>query len=167
MTESGERPAGGGLAPAAGGALLHRTAANAVADAAAVADRGAPRWASWAMALGVPLDLVATMVLGAARRGRVPASTLAAFALVGVMLAGGFALALALPDDLGADEPLWLGLPRRAAVIVYGVGLLPVIVLPVVYALTFDAQTLRPEDQERVEAAGRARAEQLRRERAA
>ena len=46
-----------------------------------------------------------------------------------------------------------------------GVGLLPVIVLPVVYALTFDAQTLTPEDQERVEAAGRARAHQ--RERAA
>jgi hypothetical protein len=97
------------------------------------------------------------MTLGAARRGRLAAGTMAAFVLVGVLLAGGFSLALALPDDLGAAEPLWLGLPRRAAVIVYGVGLLPVVVLPVVYALTFDAQTLRPEDQERVEAAGRAR----------
>ncbi|GLC27722.1 hypothetical protein [Roseisolibacter agri] len=167
MTESGDRPAGGALTRVAVGALFLGTAAIAVAYASAFRDGGAPRWASWAMALGVPLDLVATMVLGAARRGRVPGSTLAAFALVGVMLAGGFALALALPDDLGAAEPLWLGLPRRAAVIVYGVGLLPVIVLPVVYALTFDAQTLRPEDQARVEAAGRARAAQLQRERAA
>jgi hypothetical protein len=109
------------------------------------------------LAIGVPLDLVATMVLGAAQRGRAPASMLIAFAVVGSMLAGGFALALALPADLGAAEPLWLGLPRRAAVIVYGVGLLPVIVLPVVYALTFDAETLRPDDLARVVAAGKAR----------
>jgi hypothetical protein len=109
------------------------------------------------MAVGVPLDLVATMVLGAAQRGRAPASMLIAFAVVGVLLAGGFALALALPADLGASEPLWLGLPRRAAVIVYGVGLLPVIVLPVVYAMTFDADTLRPEDLARVVAVGKAR----------
>jgi hypothetical protein len=53
-------------------------------------------------------------------------------------------------------------------VIVYGVGLLPVVVLPVVYALTFDADTLRPEDLARVVSAGRdARAEAVRRERAA
>ena len=166
MTEPAVRPASGALTRVAVGALALGTLAIAVAYASAFRDGGAPGWAAWAMALGVPLDLVATMILGASRRGRLPASTLAAFALVGVMLAGGFALALALPADLGAAEPLWLGLPRRAAVIVYGVGLLPVIVLPVVYALTFDAQTLTPEDQARVEAAGRARTQQQR-ERAA
>ena len=62
--------------------------------------------------------------------------------------------ALALPADLGAAEPLLLGLPRRAAIVVYGIGLLPVLVLPVAYALTFEAQTLRDEDLERVRAAG-------------
>jgi hypothetical protein len=70
-----------------------------------------------------------------------------------------FALALALPEGPGGGtvgEPLLLGLPRRAAVVVYGVGLLPVFVLPIVYALTFDAQTLRAEDLERVRALGRA-----------
>jgi hypothetical protein len=157
MMELDERPAGGALTRIAVSALTLATVTIAIAYASAFRADGAPRWASWAMALAVPLALVATMTLGAARRGRLPAGTLAAFALVGVLLAGGFSLALALPDDLGAAEPLWLGLPRRAAVIVYGVGLLPVVVLPVVYALTFDAQTLRPEDQERVEAAGRAR----------
>jgi len=90
------------------------------------------------------------MVLGAARAGRLPGALGTAFALVGVMLAGCFALALGLTADLGAAEPLLLGLPRRAAVIVYGVGLLPVFVLPAAYALTFDAQTLRDEDLERV-----------------
>ncbi|MBA2239290.1 MAG: hypothetical protein H0W24_11405, partial [Lysobacter sp.] len=59
-------------------------------------------------------------------------------------------------DDLGAAEPLLFGLPQRAAIIVYGVGLLPTLVLPVAYALTFEAQTLRDEDLERVRAVGRA-----------
>ena len=36
--------------------------------------------------------------------------------------------------------------------IVYGVGLFPVLVLPVAYALTFDEQTLRAEDLARVRA---------------
>jgi hypothetical protein len=157
MNELDERPAGGAMTRAAVGTLALATVAIAVAYASAFREGGAPRWASWTMALAVPVALVATMTLGAARRGRLPAGTLAAFVFVGALLAGGFSLALALPDGLGAAEPLWLGLPRRAAVIVYGVGLLPVVVLPVVYALTFDAQTLRPEDQERVEAAGRAR----------
>lgn len=156
-TKSDPAPAGGALTRLAVGALFLGTLAIAAAYASAFRPGGAPAWAAWAMAIGVPLDLVATMVLGAAQRGRVPAPMLAAFALVGALLIGGFALALALPGDLGAAEPLWLGLPRRAAVIVYGVGLLPVLVLPVVYALTFDAETLRPEDLARVVEAGRAR----------
>jgi hypothetical protein len=168
MSEISAVPARGPMTRLAMGALLAGTLAIAAAYASAFRPGGAPAWAAWAMALGVPLDLVATMVLGAARGGRVAGGTLAAFALVGAMLAGGFGLALALPADLGSAEPLWLGLPRRAAVIVYGIGLLPVVVLPVVYALTFDADTLRPEDLERVVSAGRdARAEVERRERAA
>lgn len=147
----------GGATRIAVGMVMLGTLMIAAAYASSFRSAGTPAWAAWAMALGVPLDLVATMILGASRRGRVPGVMLAAFALVGVMLAGGFALALWLPGDLGAAEPLWLGLPRRAAVIVYGVGLLPVVVLPVVYALTFDAQTLRPEDLAEVVALGRAR----------
>jgi hypothetical protein len=34
--------------------------------------------------------------------------------------------------------------------VLYGIGLLPTLVLPVAYALTFADQTLRPEDLERV-----------------
>lgn len=128
------------------------------------ADGRAPTWAPWLMATGVPLALVSVMTLGAARGGRVPGVLLVAFAFVGMLLAAGFALALALPGSAGtaaagtAGEPLLLGLPRRAAIIVYGIGLLPVLVLPVAYAMTFEASTLRDADLERVVALGRAAA---------
>ena len=138
--------------------LVVATLAIGAAYATALATETLPAWAPWLMALGVPAALVSVMVLGAARHGRVPGSLLAAFALVGGMLAGGFALALALPGGgLGSvGEPLLLGLPRRAAIIVYGIGLLPVLVLPVSYALTFEAQTLRDEDLARVREAAQA-----------
>jgi len=45
-------------------------------------------------------------------------------------------------------------LPARAAVVIYGIGLLPIVVLPVAYALTFETQTLSAEDVERVRAMG-------------
>jgi hypothetical protein len=140
--------------------LVIATVMIAAAYASAFRAGGAPAWAPWLLATGVPLALVGVMVLGAARSGSLPRSLALAFALVGLMLAGAFALALLLPDNLGAGEPLLLGLPRRAAIIVYGVGLLPVFVLPAAYALTFEAQTLRPQDLERVrEAAVQWRAE--------
>ena len=43
----------------------------------------------------------------------------------------------------------------RAAIVIYGIGLLPIIVLPVAYALTFEAMTLSAEDLERVRAMAR------------
>jgi hypothetical protein len=39
--------------------------------------------------------------------------------------------------------------------VIYGIGLLPIIVLPVAYALTFEAQTLSADDVERVRELGR------------
>ena len=50
---------------------------------------------------------------------------------------------------------LWLGLPARAAIVIYGIGLLPIVVLPVAYALTFESQTLTAEDIERVRSLAR------------
>ena len=38
---------------------------------------------------------------------------------------------------------------------IYSIGLLPIVVLPVVYALTFETQTLSAEDVERVRVMGR------------
>ena len=45
----------------------------------------------------------------------------------------------------------------RTAAIVYGVGLLPLLVLPVTYALTFDDQILTEEDLRRVRDAAKDR----------
>jgi hypothetical protein len=43
-----------------------------------------------------------------------------------------------------------MGLPARAAIVIYGIGLLPIVVLPIAYALTFDTQTLNQSDIDRV-----------------
>lgn len=126
--------------------------AIAAAYASAFLPSGAPVWASWTFAFAMPAAFVALMALGAAKRGRL-GRLAPALALVFVLLAGGFAVVLLLPAEDPADPVLWLGLPRRAAVLLYGVGLLPLVLVPVAYALTFDTLTLGPDDVERVRAA--------------
>lgn len=106
----------------------------------------------WLMAIMVPLVLFATMILGAVRGTRGLGRLALPFLLVFVLVAGGFVVALLLPAE-AADVRLFLGLPPRAAVILYGVGLLPLFMLPMVYALTFDTLTLTDEDIARVRAA--------------
>ena len=130
-------------------------AALAIASAYATAflPGGAPAWAPWPMAMGIPTALVAVMVLGAARHGRVGRLAVP-FAFSFVVLATGFALALALPASERAGAPLYLGLPLRAAIVVYGIGIFPIVVLPIAYALTFHEQTLNAADLERVRRAG-------------
>src|SRR6476659_4701096 len=114
-----------------------------------------PAWAPWLLALGIPVAIGAIMILGAAR-GRMGIGPLKyPFAFVVAVLAIGFCAALALPATEGPLSKLWLGLPARAAIVIYGIGLLPIIVLRVAYALTFKAQTLSAEDVERVRELGR------------
>jgi hypothetical protein len=136
-------------------ALLAGVLAIAIGYAAAFLPGGTPAWAPWLLALGIPTALGAIMILGAAR-GRMGIGPLKyPFAFVVAVLAIGFCAALALPATEGPLSKLWLGLPARAAMVIYGIGLLPIIVLPVAYALTFEAQTLSAEDVERVRELGR------------
>lgn len=133
-------------------ALAASTGAMGVAYGSAFLPGPPPGWAAWLAAVSIPAGLVSAMALGAGGRGdlgrlRFP------FAFVFVVLAGGFGVALALPPATGPDPTLWLGLPPRAAVILYGVGLLPLFVVPLAYALTFDEMTLSEEDWERIRAA--------------
>jgi len=137
------------------GTLVLSALAIAAAYASAFLPGGAPGWAPWPMALGMPAALVAIMVLGAARGGRVGRLAIP-FAFSGVVLAAGFALALALPADERAASPLYGGLPLRAAIVIYGIGIFPIVVLPIAYALTFHEQTLNAADIERVRLAGEA-----------
>lgn len=131
--------------------------AIAVAYGSAFMPNGAPVWAPWLLALGIPSALGGIMVLGAAReRGGVGRLAIP-FAFVIVTLTAGFCLALGLPPNEGPASTLFLGLPLRAAIVVYGIGLMPIVVLPVAYALTFETQTLNSEDVERVKELGRLR----------
>ena len=122
---------------------------------AAFSATGTPVWAAWLLALGIPVALGAIMILGAARGRRGIGPLKIPFTFVVVVLVIGFGAALALPATEGPLSTLWLGLPARAAIVIYGVGLLPIVVLPIAYALTFETQTLNAEDVERVRALAR------------
>ena len=136
-------------------ALVLSLLAIAIAYASAFSPGGAPPWAPWLLALGIPISIGAIMILGAIR-GRSGIGSLAIpFAFVVVTLAVSFCAALLLPANESANSELWLGLPARAAILIYGVGLLPTIVLPIAYALTFQSQTLTAEDIEQVRSLAR------------
>lgn len=109
-----------------------------------------PEWAAWLLAGGTCVAMVAMMVVGASRHGRIGRRLATAFGLVLLIIGGGFALLLALPPADAADPRLVLGLPPRAAVLIYGIGLLPFFIVPLAYAWTFDEMTLGEADLERV-----------------
>lgn len=117
----------------------------AVAYGSAFLPGGPPPWAPWLMSIATALSMVSAMVLGAARAGQSLGALRWIFATVFVLISGGFCLALGLGPTAGL-EPIWLGLPRRAAILIYGIGLFPVILLPIAYALTFDQVTLSEHD---------------------
>lgn len=131
-------------------ALFIGIAAIAAGYATAFSAGKTPAWAAWLLALGIPVALAAIMILGAARGRRGIGPLKIPFAFVALVLVIGFGAALALPATEGPLSTLWLGLPARAAIVIYGVGLLPIVVLPIAYALTFETQTLSAEDVERV-----------------
>lgn len=126
--------------------------AVAVAYGSAFFSPGGASWSAPVFAIGTSVALGAMMALGAMTRGRLGVLWLPIVLSV-VLVAGGLVMAWALPAPESGPETLVLGLPRRAAIVLYGVGLLPLLVLPLAYALTFDAATLRAEDITRVRAA--------------
>ena len=137
---------------------LRATVAGTLAIAMAYASAfmgGGTRWGPWLMVVGLATLVVSLMALGAARRegGLGPLRLPMAFTFV--VIVGGFGAALAMSGNAGAPEAgarLLLGLPLRAAIVVYGVGLVPMLVLPLAYALTFDRMTLTEADLDRVRA---------------
>lgn len=117
--------------------------------ASAFAPGGAPAWIGWPFMIATSLSLVGAMTLGAVRRGTSLGPLAIPFALTLVILIGGFGLALMQPAPT-VESRLWFGLPAGAALVLYGVGLLPVLILPLAYALTFDRYTLSGDDLDRV-----------------
>lgn len=110
----------------------------------------AARWAPWPLAVGANGVIMSLMALGAVRRDVLPRSLAWTFGGLYVLCAGAFVAALALPAREGAGGPLLLGLPLRTALVLYGVGVLPIAVLPFAYALTFDSSTLSDADLARI-----------------
>jgi hypothetical protein len=149
----------GATRPAALVTLCLAIIAIAIGYGAAFGANGTPAWAPWLLALGIPISLGAIMILGAARGQQGVGPLKLPILFVVAVLAFGFCAALALPATESPLSKLWMGLPARAAVVIYGIGLLPIVVLPIVYALTFETQTLSAEDVERVRAMGRAHRE--------
>lgn len=136
------------------GLLVTGLLAAAGAYGSAFGAGGAPGWAGPVLGVASILMMAGCALLAVARPGAGP--------LAGVLLGGTLALAFAMasvwtlaPAD-PADPRLYLGLPRAVAHLLFGIGIVPAIVIPLVYAWTFDRATLSPADLERVRAAARA-----------
>lgn len=89
---------------------------------------------AWLAVLGIAATLTGTLVLGAARGDTLSRPAKVAALSLFVILVGCFAAAMLLPPE-GVDGPLWLGLPRRAAIVLFGVGVLPMLILATAYAM--------------------------------
>ena len=137
------------------GALVMSTLLIAAAYTAALLMPQVPVWSAWALMIGTSTVMLATMVLGASNRRGI-GRLMIPFAAMFLVLLVGFGAVLVMPAE-AAGSALWLGLPPRAAIVLYGIGVLPLFVLPIAYALTFDSLTLTDSDLERVRAVRKAR----------
>jgi hypothetical protein len=137
-------------------ALFLGTLACAAAYASAFLPGDPPGWSPWALGIGTAVVMVAASALGAARADTGIGRLKLPFAIAFLIVAGGFAAVLSMPAPNAADPRLFLGLPAGAAIVILGIGLLPLLVLPIAYALTFEDMTLSEADLARVREAARA-----------
>jgi len=133
--------------------LVASTIAIVIAYALAVLPGGASDVSALLMIFGIAAMAVSLMILGAVRAGEKLGVLAFAFTFVFLVLMVGFAAVLLMPGGDTAATRLFGGLPPRAAMVIYGIGLLPVLVLPLVYAKTFEERTLTEEDLRRIKAA--------------
>jgi hypothetical protein len=134
------------------GALVISSVLVAAAYVAAIVSSGVPSWAPWALMVGTSTIMLATMVLGASRARGGVGKLAVPFVIIFAILIASFSAALSMPAE-SASSALWLGLPPRAAVILYGIGVFPLFLLPIAYAVTFETLTLSDDDLARVRAA--------------
>jgi hypothetical protein len=134
--ETRDERRGGGPAPAglfAGGCLVLLAYASAWV--------GAPTWGVWCMIVGSAFCMSAATALGAANSHVRSARVAFAAVFLFVVIVVGFGTPMLLAPD-APDGPLVLGLPLRVAIEFYGVGLLPVFVVPLLFALEFRSDGL-------------------------
>ena len=125
----------------------------ALAYAAMFLSATPPAWAPISLAVGANGVIMTLMAIGAVRRDTMPRSLVWTFIGLFVLCAGAFVVALLMPAQEAVGGPLMLGLPLRSAIVLYGVGVVPIAILPFAYALTFESSTLSEDDLVRVRAA--------------
>ncbi len=106
----------------------------------------AASWAPWCIAIGTCGALMSLMALGAVRRGHMAPVLRWVFALMFIWCAGCFAVALAMPDNEGDGGALLFGFPLRSTIVLLGIAVVPILVFPIAWALTFDSAMLSEED---------------------
>ena len=131
------------------GGFAAATLGVACVYASAFLPGGPPSIAIPLLIVSIATMMVATMVIGAARGDSIGRLAVP-LAFTWIVMVAGFLAAYWLPADTAANPSLFLGLPRRAAIVLYGVGLLPLIAIPFAYAFTFDDATLSDADLERL-----------------
>lgn len=110
--------------------------------------------APWLLAIGSTSVLAGLALIGAARRERRSARLAAAIGIAFTAVGAGLVLGLALPPP-PADGPLLLGLPRVTTILLLLAGLLPLLLLPIAFALTFDDEVISAVDLERLRSAAK------------
>lgn len=95
------------------------------------------------MAAAIAVTLPSALLMGARHGGRQP-WLVGAAAFLALLLVGVIGAALTLPVA-SMGETLIAGLPRRLALIIYGVGLAPFAVLPFAFAWDFDVKSVDPD----------------------
>ena len=133
--------------------LVTSCAFIAVAYATMFVSAPPPVWAPIVLAIGANGAIMTLMAIGAVRHDTMPRSLVWTFLGLFALCAGAFVIALLLPAREGVGGVLLLGLPLRTAIVLYGVGVVPIAILPLAYALTFESSTLSEDDLARVRAA--------------
>jgi len=110
-------------------------------------------FAQWTFALLVMAYPVALIVVAVDRRGGL--GPLALPLLVLLLFLEACAVSMLVLRGRVLDGPWFGGLPLAAAIQLYGLFLVPLLLVALVYALTFDRFEMREEDLDRVEACRR------------
>jgi hypothetical protein len=103
-------------------------------------------WAPWCLAIGTCGALMSMMALGAIRRGKIAPVLRWVFAGMFLFCAGCFCVALAIPPNEGAGGSLLFNFPLRSTIVLLGVAIVPILVMPFAWALTFDSSMLSEDD---------------------
>ncbi len=100
----------------------------------AFGDASVSRTGAFLLALGNALLAPAAIGMGVARQGRWARKLRVVLWIIGAVILTAMTMALLLPDS----GIIVLGFPLRVAVVLYGAGVLPLLVLPALFAVSFD-----------------------------